>query len=163
VTRNAELDIQALQEGRHSAALGFDGGADEDDDDLRQALALSLQDTGHHGGAVHPVAGGDGDGDDDDDDDDDDGGGNHELQQALAVSGDIEEREAALRQQMGALEQAQLEQALAQSLVEDASRQIHSERAAQRAQEKARTRQRVAEVRPPCTPRHQATTCVWCL
>eukprot|EP01047_Picozoa_sp_COSAG01_P031958 COSAG01_NODE_2291_length_7969_cov_29.830623_6_plen_117_part_00 len=116
MTRNAELDIQALQEGRHSAALGFDGGADEDDDDLRQALALSLQDTGHHGGAVRPVAGRDG-GDDADDDDD---GGDHELQQALAVSGDIEEREVALRQQMGALEQAQLEQALAQSLVEDA-------------------------------------------
>ena len=83
-----------------------------------------------------------GGGDDADGDDDD-----YELRSALAMSDEIEQREAALRDQQEMLEKAQLEQALALSMADDATRQVEEEKVRQSGREKARTRQRQIEVR----------------
>ena len=65
----------------------------------------------------------------------------------MAISDEIEQREAELRKQQEMLETAQLEQALALSMAESATRQIEEEKARQSGLEKARTRQRQIEVR----------------
>ena len=71
----------------------------------------------------------------------------YELRSALAISDEIEQREAELRKQQEMLEKAQLEQALALSMADSAARQIEEEKARNSGREKARTRQRQIEVR----------------
>jgi DNA repair exonuclease SbcCD ATPase subunit len=71
----------------------------------------------------------------------------YELRSALAISDEIEQREAELRKQQEMLEKAQLEQAMALSMADSATRQVEEEKARQSGREKARTRQRQIEVR----------------
>eukprot|EP01046_Picozoa_sp_COSAG06_P095199 COSAG06_NODE_41327_length_392_cov_1.150171_2_plen_53_part_01 len=53
------------------------------------------------------------------------------------MSDEIEQREAALRDQQEMLEKAQLEQALALSMADDATRQVEEEKVRQSGREKA--------------------------
>ena len=161
VTRNAELDIQAMGEKLEGYELSGTSAVDrvDDDEQLRQALELSLLESASGAGLDRGsqegrgsmllsanldgcngrgVRGGREDEREREEEDEED----RDLQHALAVSGDIETREETLRRQRRDLEQAQLEAALAQSLASSAASEVEHVRAKTRAQEKARTRQR---------------------
>ena len=135
VTRNAELDISAIDrgvgDGTSWSHVGSETNFDEDEQ-LRQALQLSIHDGGGEAVTQQQNTGAS-------------NADDAEMRHAMAVSGDVLRREVELRAQRDALEQAHLAAALAQSLASSAATQIEHERSRSRAQEKARARQRTSE------------------